>query len=110
MSIVEQKMDVIVGAMPQIQQGVARLTSGVPTPQSPFQSGDDRVERRLRAIESWAARFLPALQNKVDQLPHLIQESLAGPTASAELHPSVETSGSNTSNSALSVALTNMVS
>ncbi|KAL9130116.1 MAG: hypothetical protein Q9175_007111 [Cornicularia normoerica] len=107
-SNVEQKVDKIIGVLPQIQQGVAQFTSNVPILRSSFTSMEQSMEQRTQAIESFTSRILPDFQTKLDQLPLRIHESLAESTASPRLRPSVEAPGINSIKSAMSTTLTEM--
>lgn len=97
------------GALPHIQNGVARITSDVPNLLSSFTSMQQNMEQRVQAIESLASQIMPDFQSKLDQLPLRIAETLADSSASTKSRPSVESSGSNTIKSAMSTAITDMV-
>lgn len=105
----EQKADIIIGALPQIQQGVTQFTSDVPILCSSFTSMEQIMEQRIQAVEGFTSRILPDFQTKLDQLPLRIRETLAECTASAGSRPSVETPGINSIKSAMSTTLTEMV-
>lgn len=99
-SNVEQKVDKMIGALPQIQQGVAQLASHVQIVRSSSPGMERSMERRIQVIESLTSQILPDFQKKLDQLPLRIQEGLAGSTALAGVRPSAETSGLNLRKSA----------
>lgn len=108
-SNVEQKVDRVMGALPQIQQDVVRFTSDIPMLRSSLTRMEQNIQERLQAIEMFTSQISPEFQTKIDQLPLRIRECLAEPTALAGLRPSVETSGLNVINSAMSTTLTTMV-
>lgn len=105
----EQKMNMVICALPQLQIGVARCTSDVPKLRSSLTSMEQDLKRRLQAIEGVTSQILPDFQKKLDRLPLQIQGSLAESTTSARLRPMVETSDLNLVKSAMSTALTDMV-
>lgn len=107
-SNVEQKVDRVMGALPQIQQDVVRFTSDIPMLRSSLTRMEQNIQERLQAIEMFTSQISPEFQTKIDQLPLRIRECLAEPTALAGLRPSVETSGLNVINSAMSTTLTTM--
>lgn len=107
-SNVEQKVDRVMGALPQIQQDVVRFTSDIPMLRSSLTRMEQNIQERLQAIEKFTSQISPEFQTKIDQLPLRIQECLAEPTALAGLRPSVEPSGLNVINSAMSTTLTDM--
>lgn len=108
-SVIDHKVDVVMGALPQIQQGVAQFTSDVPMLHSSITSMEQSMERRLQAIERVTSCILPDFQTRLDQLPLRIEESLAASTALAGRSPSVEASGLNVIKSATSTTLGDMV-
>ena len=99
----------VIGALPQIQTGVARFTSDVPMLRSSFTSMEQDMTRRLQTIEGLTSQILPDFQNKLDRLPLRIQGSLAESTTSTRLRPLVEISGLNLTKSDMSTTLTDMV-
>lgn len=102
-SSMEQNMNMVIYALPQLQIGVARFTSDVPMLRSSLTSMKQDLKRRLQAIEGVTSQILPDFQEKLDRLPLQIQGSLAESTTSARLRPMVETSDP------MSTALTDMV-
>ena len=99
----------VIGALPQLQTGVARFTSDVPMLRSSFTSMEQDMKRRLQAIDSVTSQILPDFQNKLDRLSLRIQGSLAESTASTRLCPSVKISGLYLAKSDMSTTLTDMV-
>ena len=105
-SNVEHKIDQIIFALSRIQPGVTQYASHGPI----IHSSITEMERRTQAIESLTSQILPNLQNKLDQLPVRIQESMAESTTTpAGARPSVETTGLTLRETAISEHFTGMV-
>ena len=105
---IEQKVNTVIGALPQIQEGVARFTSDTPILHSPL-TNMQLVERRLQAIEGFASQILPNIQSKLDVLPLRIAERLSDSNALMDLRAPVEISGLNVIKPASSIDLTDLV-
>lgn len=108
-SKIEHRMDTFMGALPQIQNGVAQITSDVPNLLCSIATMQQNMTQGLQAIESLASQTTPDLQSQLDRLPLRIAETLAYSSASTESCSSVEGSRLGTFKSAMTSAITDMV-